>query len=434
MTVFMNEARNEEVEREAIACLSQGMEYPDVVSHCEAFNQEYCRPPLQIVETIVASAVDSRGELITEITESNASNSQSRNGNGLVTLQSRFSNASGEFSNALVTDKRARYQGNLQKDVRNYIIKRKGCVTKKQLWDEFSLVHSMDKANLRQLLFRLIKENIIYKDLNKEEVYWVIDKNPAFDDLLEVEQIEADIRLPLGLGDLIHIPPASIILLEGCTNAGKSAFCFNVMRDNFKAAYPIHYIYSEGGPYEVVRRIKSFGDKIENWSNRVKVKGVPRDQHNFIKQHNPDGLSVVDYVKAPDGDFTKIAPQIDLLSECMKSGIILACVQKKTGNSFGLGGEMNHMSPRTVFSLDLLIKNGTQNICSVAIKKLKYPKNPNFNPDGMERHFILRGGVHMDPITNWIRPSEQKRKQMVKEYEQCILRNEPIAYNPYEEN
>lgn len=322
-------------------------------------------------------------------------------------------------------DRRPRYHGNMAADIKQWLDNRTGCVTKKEIWDEFGLVHPRDKATLRQVLHSLTKREYIYKDRYKVDTYWVKEEDFQYDDLDDEEATGSSLLLPLSLHDLMTVPRGSVFLLEGCTNAGKTAFCFNVLRANFSTDIPLRYVYSEGSKGEVNLRVQSFveflGDSREEWKQHIKTVFFPNNHHQFIHQQNPTGLTVVDYVRAVDGDFTKIGPAIDLIAESAGNGFVMVCVQKKTGSSYGVGGQNNHFAPRNVFSLDFVDKDGGYDFCVLTIRKCKYPKDYKNNPDGKEIHFAIRGGVELIQLSQPMFCDDAKRKQLFPLYKNTLL-------------
>ena len=356
---------------------------------------------------------------------SNENNGELRLSNGKVTV----SNAQVTLSNGGVTlgnaDKRPRYEGNLAGDVEFWLKNRTGCVTKREIWDEFGIVHPADKANLRKILHTLIKQEYIYKDSYKNDTYWIKDQEFQWADLDASDPSDCGLHLPLGLHEYMTIPRGSVFLLEGCTNAGKTAFCFNVLRQNFGKDVPLRYVFSEGGPSEVRLRInsfsESFGDSYDQWKENVKYAFYPHNHHQFVKQQNPTGLTVIDYLRAVDGDFTKIGPTVDLIAECAGEGFVMICVQKKTGSTFGVGGQNNHFAPRNVFTLEFVSKENGIDFCYLKIAKCKYPRDHKNNPDGKEVHFCIENGVKITPLCKPMFFSEQERKNAFAKYRVKLL-------------
>lgn len=353
---------------------------------------------------------------------SDGNNSYSRCSDGGLTDDSRCSDDMGQKTHAASDDKRPRYCGNLAGDIKKWLDNRTGCVTKREIWDEFGLVHPLDKQNLRQILHSLVKEESIYKDRYKADTYWIKEGEFQYDDLDEADEADSGLRLPLNLHDLMTVPRGSVFLLEGCTNAGKTAFCFNVLRENFATETPLRYIYSEGSKSEVALRMSSFvnimGDDRDAWKHKLKTAFFPNNHHQFILQQNPTGLTVVDYVRAVDGDFTKMGPAIDLIAESAGQGFVMVCVQKKTGNAYGVGGQNNHFAPRNVFSLDFVCKDNGYDFCVLTIKKCKYPRDFLNNPDGKEIHLAIRGGVELTQLCKPMFCDEANRKKLFAQYRQ----------------
>jgi hypothetical protein len=144
--------------------------------------------------------------------------------------------------------------------IRDFVSKTQGTFSTSQLDNELGIV-GKDKENRRVILWRLCDEGLIERP--KPGHYRV--KEPALPDM-EWQNADnscgLDIRLPFEIHDLVEIYPRNILVVAGTTNAGKTAYLLNFIKDNMQR-WDIHYFTSELSEQELKKRINKFGDGID---------------------------------------------------------------------------------------------------------------------------------------------------------------------------
>lgn len=232
---------------------------------------------------------------------------------------------------------------------------------------------------------------------------------------------EYSIVLPLGLSDLAVIAPRGVVLLEGCTNAGKTALCMDVLKHSLPSqAIPPLYLFSEGGPQEIKRRWCDSGWDFDLWRNG-EIRSAPRTayQQDTIREYNPDGLTVVDFISPLEGDYAKLGYQVDEIYAALGNGVALCCIQKASGSSIGRGGEAIREKPRLSMTLDKLHSEERYVVSRLHIAKCKVGRNGK-NPEGKSIVFGVHSGCILVPLTTWGYRTESDCKRMLKTFTQIM--------------
>jgi hypothetical protein len=305
---------------------------------------------------------------------------------------------------------------NLWQQIKEWVTNSSGSFTSADIDREFGLTTRAEKKARADALVYLYKNNTIERDKIQKGKYHVIS--------VEIEEVDWDaddleefpVRLPLGLDDIVSIGPRNVILVEGCTNAGKTAFCLQTLALNLNADYPLWYLFSEGSPGEVKSRLRNGRINLDRWKERVHASARSTLQHQIIKQKNPDGLTIVDFLEPLNGEYYRLGTQVSEMWESLRQGVAVVCVQKKTGCAIGRGGEAIREKPRLALTLDLLEKQPGYLICVLKIEKCKTPKVYGQNPDGKEIHFAVVGGLQLFPLSNWGYFKDEERRGLVPGY------------------
>lgn len=276
-----------------------------------------------------------------------------------------------------------------------------------------------DKKRRSKALARACVKNKIRKDRRITGKYHVIETEAEWIDLTAVDESSFPLELPFGLSDMVTIPPKAIIVVAGSTNSGKTAFFLNALKQNFEQDYGLAYIMSEMGPSEYKQRVRLFGDLMEEWAARVKAASKSSSFDGLITHHNPDGLTVVDFLEEIEGEYYKIASDIRAMYDALGDGVAMVGIQKKSGGAFGRGGEATAEKARLYLSIDTMLNREQCVVCSIRIVKAKsYPDGKN--PNGKELHFKIEGGHKLTPLSDWMYCNEKQREKYIAQYERML--------------
>ncbi len=312
------------------------------------------------------------------------------------------------------------FSGNMKAEVREFIGRTHGSFTLRDIDDELGIKTAILKKRRSTYLSEYVKEGIIKKDPSVGGKFHTVDHSCEWLDWDEpTQECDFPCELPLGLSELVILPPKGIVLVAGTTSAGKTAIALDLMRRNLGKNLGLMYLPSEMGNAEVKNRASKFvGTPFDAWREMK----VPRDNKTsfagFIQHHNANGLTVIDYLEERDGEYFKMASHIREIYDALQDGVAWVCVQKKTGSLFGRGGEAVNEKPRLVLNLDSLFDAPSCQVCSVRLAKAKIPRKEGTNPQGLERHFTLSGGWRIEYLTGWTRCDEKQREAMVAGYKQ----------------
>ncbi|ADK85087.1 Bifunctional DNA primase/polymerase [Desulfarculus baarsii DSM 2075] len=311
-----------------------------------------------------------------------------------------------------------RFGGNLAAEISEWVANSTGSFTTADVDREFGLVDRRDRKNRSMVLTRLIEEKKIKRDPRQAGRFHILASHLEFVDLASTDGQPFGLALPLGLDQMVSLPPKSIVVLAGQTNAGKTALALNILRDNI-GRQELLYCMSEMGPQEYRQRVGAFGDPLDHW-RAVRAASLASGFDDAIAAHNRDGLTVVDYLEERDGEYFKIASDIRGVYDALGNGVAFVCLQKKTGATFGRGGEATAEKSRLYMALDVLTHARGRTVCALKIVKAK--AYPGRNPNGLERHFVIHHGWRLEPVSDWVRLDDRERAAYATKYEATLGR------------
>jgi hypothetical protein len=220
----------------------------------------------------------------------------------------------------LVEDKPREAEKSLAQAIRDFVGETHGTFSANQLDNELGIVGS-SKSNRRVVILRLIEERLIERV--KPGCYRV--KEPALPDMeWQSADTTSDLNIELlfGIHNLVEIYPRNILVIAGTTNAGKTAYLLNFIKDNMQR-WDIHYFTSELSEQELKKRISKFGDGMD-WQFH------PHERNsNFDSVIIPDAINIIDYLAPPSGEYYAIGDQIKAMHDRLTTGIAFIAIQKK---------------------------------------------------------------------------------------------------------
>ncbi|MFW5488987.1 MAG: hypothetical protein ACNI3A_11340 [Desulfovibrio sp.] len=310
-----------------------------------------------------------------------------------------------------------RFEGNLTGELREWVATQRGSFTSSEVDREFNLVLRQDKKRRSDALYTLIKEGRIVRDRRVAGKYHILRAEVDWVDLETAEGGDFPLNLPLGLSDLAALPPKAVILVAGATNAGKTAFLLNLLRDNLNTEQGLVYLMSEMGVAEYKQRVSPLCPSLKQWSHRVRAAECSEGFDGLVKAHNPDGITVVDFLEEIEGEYFRNASEIRRIYDALGSGVAVIAMQKKSGALYARGGESTAEKARLYLAMDCLLHRPGATIGAVRIVKCKAPRHPERNPNGLERHFRIEQGHRLVPVSEWMYCSEQRRERLIKTYQ-----------------
>lgn len=197
-----------------------------------------------------------------------------------------------------------------------------------------------------------------------------------------------DLILPLGLHKLMKLYPKNIIVVAGDTNAGKTAYLLNLVRENAEN-FPINYFTNDLTPEELKIRVGRFAEAGMSTEAFASCEFIPRIG-NFLDIINPDGITIIDYLKLTD-KFWLVAQEIDKIYERLQKGVAIIAIQKDKNATMGRGGDFAAEAARLYFTLE----RGRVNVV-----KMKNLIDPEKDPNEKSVKFKLWAGCKFIPDMN----------------------------------
>ena len=321
-------------------------------------------------------------------------------------------------TNALPDHTNGRFQGNLTAEIRQFIQENQGSFTNADIDREFGLHHPADKNLRRWALARAKKERIIKSDRRVSGKYHIVTQDIEWTSLKNISDEHFPLVLPISLNKVVRIPPKCICVVAGTSNAGKTAFLLELAKINIHQKYGLMYLMSEMGQSEYLLRVKKVTDNLDEWDEKIKAASVSSGFDGPIAHHNPDGLTIIDYLEDVEGEYYKIASDIRNIYDALDNGVAWVALQKHTQARVGRGGEGTTEKARLYLTIDTLANRPNCTISAVKIIKCK--DYPGSNPNGKEIHVKVRADEPLEPITEWMYCNETQRKKYIQQYENML--------------
>lgn len=137
----------------------------------------------------------------------------------------------------------------------------------------------------------------------------------------------------------IYLPPKSLVVIAGVSNAGKTTFLQNMLVRNMDD-FECFYFTSEMSPPAFKRRMNPF----EEWYSLRDKDGKPKFKvydktDNFHDVIKPNGLNFVDYLDVNnEAEYFKMKPYLKRIKHVLCRGIAVVALQKPPGRPDAYGG------------------------------------------------------------------------------------------------
>lgn len=283
-----------------------------------------------------------------------------------------------------------RREHTLSDEVLEYALSTTGNFMSTDVYNCLQLSTRDEKKNVSIILKRLCEKRIIERYGNKNGHFRRVENDMEAIDIIDEIPKGIDIKLPFNLHKLVKLLPKNIIVFAGASDAGKTAWLLNIVKDNIDK-FKIKYFSSEMGAIELASRLQGFEDL-----DKRKLKGVFWERScDFQDVIDPDGINIIDFLEIHD-EFYKVGAIIKLIFDKLKNGLCFIALQKNPGTEYGLGGARSIEKARLYVSID---PNKAK------IIKAKNWINSQYNPNGLQIEFKTVSGCNLYPVsTDWYRP------------------------------
>ena len=257
---------------------------------------------------------------------------------------------------------------------------------------EIGLTTPVAKLNRRVAISRLKAEGIIEQHGKIAKRFRYVNR-----DLTSIvfQEAKAEARIPiiwpLGIENLVHTYPGNVIVVAGSPDAGKTAFCLNLIYHNMES-YIVNYFCSEMGAEELRSRLDKFPNMhIYDWHFNAYDRSV--DFEDVVK---PNQVNIIDYLEITD-ELWAVNTHLTAISHKIGNGLAIVALQKKKGAEMGRGQEFSLEKPKLYLSMD----RG-----KISIVKGKAWVRSTVDPKGLQRSFRIIDGCQFEPSNEWNRPGE----------------------------
>lgn len=280
----------------------------------------------------------------------------------------------------------------LTQEVREWCLITKGTFLITNLYNDLGLITRDNKMKAVTILQRLEKEGLVVKHGKKRGEYRVIDSDCEKIEWWKSSDVPFDLKLPLGLNDLVDVFSKNLIVVAGEFDAGKTALLMNIAEMNMRHKN-VWYFSSEMDGAEMKKRIRGFSDVPEEDFRKINFFDRVRDFEDVIR---PDDVNIIDYFEVSDNFFI-IADQFMKIYERLRKGVCIIALQKKQGADMGRGAEFSAEKPRLYLSVSKVPGEGQR----IKIIKAKGWKNPDYNPNYKSRNFKIVSGCQLIATSGW---------------------------------
>ena len=312
---------------------------------------------------------------------------------------------------------------NLASEIKQWIEESTGYFTCDQIDREFGLCSRQDKKNRSTILARAINQKLIKKDRSVPGKFQIIDPTLKRMDIINTDIDPFDITLPFDLHKYCEVPKKGIVVIAGSKNAGKTALILNIVRANLKKQHKTFYLASEMGPNETKKRLLKFDDMVlENWLDAEFIER-PDDHGSVIESHNPDGLTLIDYLEETEGEYYKITSKIRAIYDSLNTGVAVIGIQKHTESDYARGGQGTTEKSRLYLSIDAIGLVGNDQVSAIKVMNIKNWVRKNLQ--WHELHFKIKHGAEIEPLTDWMPCSTVNRKVCLAQYQSLSTAKDP---------
>ncbi len=219
------------------------------------------------------------------------------------------------------------------------------------LYRSVNAVNSRDEACVRKAVQKLVKQNILEPlPGSKAGNYRLVDHTENILNVWDAEDlIDLNLKWPFDLQERFYLPPRSVVIVAGVSNAGKTGFMMDVaFRNNLNMETYYLVLSNESHPSKLKSRARRFGPK-EAWEGCTFVE---KPSGAFQDAIRPNALNIIDYLQVYD-EFWKITQQIAEIADKLENGVTIIGLQKQEGKLFAKGGESTREKAELYINLDL---------------------------------------------------------------------------------
>lgn len=317
--------------------------------------------------------------------------------------------------NVTLSDEKLEYQRDgIAQKIKEYIDNSIGYFTNKDIDYDLGLEKRHSAARRKQISRSLKNGDIIRT--NNSTYRKRADKMVPID-IKNININKFDINLPLGLNELVEMPEKSILVISGTSNSGKTALAIDLIKRNLSSKYSHLYMMSEMGSSEYGSRLKNAlnDQEFDKWDKKVISVERSSEFSEGIAYYTENGLTVIDYLEAPKGDYSMITHEIKQIYDSIKTGVCIICMQKAFGVNYARGGQGTTEKARLFLSMEQITETDDGSMVCITITKAKNSIKGNINKK--ELHVLMshkKGIIQLSK--NWKWHTNNERNELFESY------------------
>jgi hypothetical protein len=176
-----------------------------------------------------------------------------------------------------------------------------------------------------------------------------------------------DVIFPLEVGSFARVSQGDLVVISGEKSSGKSCFLGETALLNRHRIH-INYIVTEN-IRKIAKRFILWGySEVDILRHMTFIEARARNYDNVIK---PDSLNILDYYNPKDGDFTKVAKELESMASQLDSGILVVGIQKAKGSLYARGGELSNELSQLTVVLSIVDYLGDERIAQALLQIVK---------------------------------------------------------------
>lgn len=219
------------------------------------------------------------------------------------------------------------------------------------------------QGNVYQELKRLVDRGQIITEDKKYFVPGIAKEVDPF----EVCAKSFNILFPFGISDFSRIAQGDVVLVAGTKNSGKSAFLAETAIINMKQT-KIRYIITEN--------VRKIGERFLKWgfdadTIRSRMTFLDARARRYDSVIDPDALNILDYYNPAEGEYSKVAVDIENMARRLDTGVLVMGIQQRADQDFARGGALSEELAQLVIQLRQEDKTGENRINRVVMKMIK---------------------------------------------------------------
>ena len=259
--------------------------------------------------------------------------------------------------------------------------------TLQELCMHLGIFDAETKKTVSKAVYHLIRKGDVTKG-GKLGTWRKADASLVAIPLLEDDDEEcfSEFKIPL-LQDYIKVDRGNVLLFAGYTSTGKTCLGINFVRLNQYLFEGVDYFSNQHG--QVKKRLVAF----KNYNGLTKKDwkfNLYERTENFDAVIKPENLTVIDFLSATDGDYSKMGALISAIHNKVENqdGVAIVFIQKPPHRNSGYGSHQTHSFANFSAILDNASEdNGRQK----TIKIIKSKLTPQHEGKIMKYHIEKEG-------------------------------------------